>query len=97
MPRSRRRHTRDDDTDDSSSDESPSPPKRRSRSQKRSPVKRSRSPGGRLGANQGYCVKCKGPCTMVDVQMMKTRKGQNMICGKCDSCGTKVCKFVKND
>lgn len=44
---------------------------------------------------KGYCVKCKKEGKMVDPKKAKTKNGRNMLKGKCDKCGTTMCRFVK--
>lgn len=41
---------------------------------------------------QGYCVKCKSMKDMKDPRQEKTKKGGNIVKGKCD-CGTTICKM----
>ncbi len=44
---------------------------------------------------EGYCVKCKAPRTMQNVEITKTKNGRNMAKGKCPVCGTTMTKFLK--
>jgi len=41
----------------------------------------------------GYCVKCKKKVEIKDAAKTKTKKGKDMIKGKCPVCGTTVCTF----
>jgi hypothetical protein len=41
----------------------------------------------------GYCVKCKKKVEMKDAKKTKTKKGKDMMKGKCPDCGTTVCTF----
>jgi len=41
----------------------------------------------------GYCVKCKKKTEMKDPKKSKTKKGKDMLKGKCPTCGTTVCTF----
>lgn len=41
----------------------------------------------------GYCVKCKKKVEMTDVVVSKTKKGTAISKGKCNACGTKVCRM----
>lgn len=43
---------------------------------------------------EAYCVKCKGKVEMKDPQMTQTKRGTNMMKGKCPTCGTTVCRIV---
>ena len=44
---------------------------------------------------EGYCVKCKDKRGMTGCKKSKSKNGRNMIKGKCEKCGTSMCKFVK--
>ncbi len=65
---------------------------------KRTKTKSKSKKKSKLGANQGYCVKCKGIVTMVDgVETTFTRKGGKtgkMMKGKCPKCGTTVNRIL---
>jgi len=41
----------------------------------------------------GYCVKCKKKVEMKDPKKTKTKKGKDMMKGKCPDCDTTVCTF----
>lgn len=41
----------------------------------------------------GYCVKCKKKVEMKDAKKTQTKKGKDMMKGKCPDCGTTVCTF----
>ena len=41
----------------------------------------------------GYCVKCKAKTEIKDPKLAKTKKGKDMIKGKCPTCGITVCTF----
>ena len=41
----------------------------------------------------GYCVKCKKKVEIKDAAKTKTKKGKDMMKGKCPDCGTTVCTF----
>lgn len=43
---------------------------------------------------EAYCVKCKGKVEMKDPQMTQTKRGTNMMKGKCPKCDTTVCRIV---
>ncbi len=43
---------------------------------------------------QGYCVKCKAPRTMVQVQIVTTQNKRRAAKGKCPVCGTTMNKFL---
>ena len=42
----------------------------------------------------GYCVKCKEKQTIVDPKEVKLKNGRVMMKGKCEKCGTVVCRFM---
>ena len=42
---------------------------------------------------QGYCVKCKEKVEIVDPVESKTKKGGKIAKGKCQKCGTTVCRM----
>ncbi|MCL5094307.1 MAG: DUF5679 domain-containing protein [Patescibacteria group bacterium] len=45
---------------------------------------------------KAYCVKCKKKdVEMAGESTVKTKNGRTMIKGKCPTCGTTMCKFVK--
>ena len=47
---------------------------------------------------KAYCVKCKKKDVgMKSPKMTKTKNGRNMVKGKCPTCDTVMCKFVKAD
>jgi hypothetical protein len=43
---------------------------------------------------QGYCVKCKAPRNMVQVQIVTTQNKRKAAKGKCPVCGTTMNKFL---
>ena len=43
---------------------------------------------------QGYCVKCKAPRNMVQVQIVTTQNNRKAAKGKCPVCGTTMNKFL---
>lgn len=42
---------------------------------------------------EGRCMKCSGQKKMNDIDMTKTSRGTFMAKGKCESCGTTICKI----
>ena len=64
-----------------------------SKSPKRSMSKRSKSPKG--SKRTAYCLKCRKATKIVGCKLTKSSKGQPMVKGKCEKCGTKVNQFVK--
>ena len=44
---------------------------------------------------EAYCVKCKGKKEMKDPKQGKTKKGGDIVKGKCPDCGTTVCRMGK--
>ena len=46
---------------------------------------------------EGRCMKCKENKPMSDVNMTMTSRGGFMAKGKCDSCGTGMCKIMSKD
>ncbi len=44
---------------------------------------------------QAYCVKCKAKKEMNDPKQGKTKKGGDIVKGKCPSCGTTMCRMGK--
>jgi len=46
---------------------------------------------------EAYCVKCKHTRSMDGGKLQKTSNGRHMMCGKCETCGTKMCKFLSDD
>jgi endogenous inhibitor of DNA gyrase (YacG/DUF329 family) len=43
---------------------------------------------------QAYCVKCKAKVEMKDPVETTTKRGTNMMKGKCPECSTTVCRMV---
>lgn len=43
---------------------------------------------------KGYCLKCKKQQVIDDKQLKTTSNGRKMMTGKCQKCGTKMCKFM---
>ena len=43
---------------------------------------------------QGYCVKCKAPRNMIQVQIVTTQNKRRAAKGKCPVCGTTMNKFL---
>lgn len=41
---------------------------------------------------EGRCMKCRTQKKMKDIVMTKTKRGTYMARGRCESCGTTVCK-----
>ncbi len=48
-------------------------------------------------AIEARCMKCKETKTMVEAQMTKTARGGFMAKGKCESCGSGMCKIMSKD
>jgi len=46
---------------------------------------------------EGRCMKCQEQKTMKDVDMTQTKRGGYMAKGKCESCGTTVCRICGKD
>ena len=68
------------------------------RSAKRS-TKRSKSPKGSKcpSKSTAYCLSCRKMMKITGCKLTKSSKGQPMVKGKCEKCGTKVNKFVKKN
>lgn len=45
----------------------------------------------------GYCVRCKVKRDMLEVGIAKAKNGRRMAKGKCQTCQTKMCKFLKKE
>ena len=43
---------------------------------------------------EAYCVKCKAPRKMTEIQMVTTKNGKPAAKGKCPVCGTTMMKFL---
>ncbi|MFH1801639.1 MAG: DUF5679 domain-containing protein [archaeon] len=43
---------------------------------------------------EAYCVKCKSKKQMKDPKETKTKRGTNMMKGKCPTCGTTMCRMM---
>ena len=52
-------------------------------------------PSAAATCEKGYCVKCKKEKKMIGCKKSKTKNNRNMLKGKCEECGTTMCKFVK--
>lgn len=52
------------------------------------------SVGGSMKKAQGYCMKCRATRTMMPKERV-TKNKMVMATGKCDHCGTTICKFVR--
>tara|TARA_Y100000310_G_scaffold106923_1_gene105366 strand:- start:2445 stop:2633 length:189 start_codon:yes stop_codon:yes gene_type:complete len=46
---------------------------------------------------EGRCMKCSEQKTMKDVNMTQTSRGGYMGKGKCESCGTTICRICSKD
>lgn len=46
---------------------------------------------------EGRCMKCGSQKAMIDTVMTRTARGTYMAKGKCESCGTTVCKICSKD
>tara|TARA_B100002003_G_scaffold129098_1_gene119345 strand:+ start:340 stop:528 length:189 start_codon:yes stop_codon:yes gene_type:complete len=46
---------------------------------------------------EGRCMKCGEQKKMKDVSMTQTSRGGFMAKGKCESCGTTVCRICSKD
>jgi len=46
---------------------------------------------------EGRCMKCAGQKTMKEVNMTQTTRGGFMAKGKCEACGTTVCRIMSKD
>jgi methionyl-tRNA synthetase len=46
---------------------------------------------------QAYCVKCKMQRTMKDAHEEKLDNGRRAAKGVCETCGTKMTKFLPNE
>ncbi len=44
---------------------------------------------------EAYCVKCKAKKQMTDPKQEKTKKGGDIVKGKCPDCGTTMCRMGK--
>ena len=42
----------------------------------------------------GYCVKCKAKREVINGKETKTKRGTKMLKGKCNKCGTTVCRML---
>ena len=42
----------------------------------------------------GYCVKCKEKRTIMGAKEVTLKNGRKMMKGKCEKCGTVVCRFM---
>ena len=43
---------------------------------------------------EGYCVKCKAKCTMLNPEEQTMKNGRPMMKGKCEKCGTTICRII---
>jgi hypothetical protein len=43
---------------------------------------------------EAYCVKCKAPRKMTEMQLVTTKNGKTAAKGKCPVCGTTMMKFL---
>jgi len=43
---------------------------------------------------EAYCVKCKKKVEMKNGKETKTKRGTNMMKGKCPDCGITVCRMM---
>ncbi len=48
-------------------------------------------------AIEARCMKCKEVRTMSETQMTKTARGGFMAKGKCETCGSGMCKIMSKD
>ena len=46
---------------------------------------------------EGRCMKCKKDRKMKDAVITQTARGGFMAKGKCESCGTTVCRMLSKD
>jgi hypothetical protein len=46
---------------------------------------------------EGYCVKCKAKKELKDPVINTTKRGGFMAKGKCETCGTTVCRIMSKD
>ena len=44
---------------------------------------------------QGYCLQCKAPRKMLEVRYLRTGSGRPAAQGKCQLCGSRMFKYVK--
>ena len=42
-----------------------------------------------------YCLKCKSKKKAINTEEVYSKNNKPMITGKCSSCGTKLCQFIK--
>jgi hypothetical protein len=43
----------------------------------------------------GYCVRCKAKKPMADHAKTLNKKGRHYLRGKCEDCGTTMCRILK--
>ena len=46
---------------------------------------------------EGRCMKCGEQKSMKDINMTMTKRGGYMAKGKCEACGTTVCRIMSKD
>ncbi len=46
---------------------------------------------------EGRCMKCGEQKKMKDIEMTQTKRGGYMAKGKCETCGTTVCRICSKD
>ena len=56
-----------------------------------------KAPASKSSGATAYCVKCKTQKPMTAVVNATTTNGRKMKKGKCGTCGTGMCKFIKKD
>lgn len=78
----------------SASKRSPKRSKASKRSKRSKRSKASKTSKGSPSKHVAYCVKCAKKVKMTGCKLTKSVKGQPMLKGKCDVCGTKVNRFV---
>lgn len=55
-----------------------------------------RGGAAKMPEGTGYCVKCKAVRKMLEAKEMTMKNGRKMMKGKCEKCGTTMCRILGN-
>lgn len=50
----------------------------------------------KMPEGSGYCVKCKAVRKMLESKEVSMKNGRKMMKGKCEKCGTTMCRILGN-